>query len=124
MLRIEKLEWKGMYKLGPVKIISFIWDKKVSWGECLTFLAHLQDVSAESLSIKSVLLVSYFQEVFPTDLFGMPSNSYIDFCNDKYLCTHTISIPSYGMDPAELRDLKTQLKELLNKGPICPSISP
>ena len=38
--------------------------------------------------------------------------------------TEPISIPPYRMAPAELRELKAQLEELLSKGFIWPSISP
>ena len=38
--------------------------------------------------------------------------------------TRPISIPPYRMAPAELRELKEQLQELLNKGFIRPSASP
>ena len=38
--------------------------------------------------------------------------------------TEPISIPPYMMAPAELRELKAQLEELLSKGFIRPSISP
>ena len=38
--------------------------------------------------------------------------------------TEPISIPPYRMSPAELRELKAQLEELLSKGFIRPSISP
>ncbi|XP_060200769.1 uncharacterized protein LOC132629040 [Lycium barbarum] len=40
------------------------------------------------------------------------------------LCTEPISIPPYRMAPAELRKLKAQHKDLLDKGFIRPSISP
>ena len=38
--------------------------------------------------------------------------------------TEPISIHPYRMAPAELRELKAQLKELLSKGFIRPSVSP
>ena len=38
--------------------------------------------------------------------------------------TNPISIPPYQMAPVELKELKAQLKDLLGKGFIKPSISP
>ena len=38
--------------------------------------------------------------------------------------TEPISIPSYIMEPVELKELKAQLEELLSKGFIRPSTSP
>lgn len=49
------------------------------------------------------------------DLPGMPPNRNIDFYTDLELGTHLISIPRYHMALVELRELKNQLQELLNK---------
>ena len=54
----------------------------------------------------------------------MPPDRDIDFCIDLEPGTRPISIPPYRMAPAELRELKAQLQELLNKGFIRPSASP
>ncbi|WMV40966.1 hypothetical protein MTR67_034351, partial [Solanum verrucosum] len=66
------------------------------------------------------------REVFPTALPGMPLDSDIDidFYIDLETGTLPIPIPSYHMDPVELRELKAQIQELLDKGFICPSASP
>ena len=48
----------------------------------------------------------------------------MDFTIDLIPGTELISIPPYSMAPAELRELKAQLQELLSKGFIRPSISP
>ncbi|XP_049410675.1 uncharacterized protein LOC125873875 [Solanum stenotomum] len=72
----------------------------------LALLAHVRDVDVEYPSIESIHVVSEFREVFPTDLFGMPSDRDIDFCIDLEPGTCPISIPPYRMAPAELRELK------------------
>ena len=48
----------------------------------------------------------------------------MEFTIDLIPRTEPISIPPYRMAPAELRELKAQLQELLSKGFIRPSISP
>ena len=48
----------------------------------------------------------------------------MEFTIDLIPGTEPISIPLYRMPPAELRELKAQLEELLSKGFIQPSISP
>ena len=48
----------------------------------------------------------------------------MEFTVDLIPRTEPISIPPYKMAPAELSELKAQLKELLSKGFILPSISP
>ncbi|WMV55006.1 hypothetical protein MTR67_048391 [Solanum verrucosum] len=54
----------------------------------------------------------------------MPPDRDIHFCIDLKPGTRPISIPPYRMAPAELRELKVQIKELLDKGFIRPSASP
>ena len=76
------------------------------------------------LSIESVSVVREFLDVFPADLPGMPPDRDIYFCIDLEPGTRPISIPPNRMAPAELRELKAQLQELLNKGFIRPSASP
>ena len=62
--------------------------------------------------------------MFPADLPCMPPDRDIDFCIDLEPGTRPISIPPYWIAPAELRELKAQLQELLSKGFIRPSASP
>ena len=62
--------------------------------------------------------------VFPDDISGLPPDREVEFTIDLIPSTEPISIPPYRMAPAELRELKAQLEELLSKGFIQPSISP
>ena len=90
----------------------------------LAFLAPLRDDTTQVPPIESVSIVHEFLDVFPADLPGMPPDRDIDFCSDLEPGTRPISIPPYRMAPAELRELKAQLQELLSKGFIRPSASP
>ena len=75
-------------------------------------------------SMDSVLVVNEFQNLFPDNFPGVPPPRAIDFGIDLKPNTKPISIPTYTMAPAELKELKMQLKDLTNKGFIQPSISP
>ena len=61
---------------------------------------------------------------FPNDIAGLPPEKEVESTIDLFPRTEPISIPPYRMAPAELRELKAQLEELLSKGFIRPSISP
>ena len=61
---------------------------------------------------------------FPNDIAGLPPEREVESTIDLIPGTEPISIPPYRMAPAELRELKAQLEELLSKGFIRPSISP
>ena len=68
--------------------------------------------------------MSEFLEVFPNDLPCISSKWEIDFGIDFLPDTNPISIPPYRIAPSELKELKAQLKDLVDKGFIKPSISP
>ena len=69
-------------------------------------------------------VVREFPDVFLDDIAGLPPEREVEFTIDLIPGTEPISIPPYRMAPAELRELKAQLEELLSKGFIRPSISP
>ncbi|WMV59408.1 hypothetical protein MTR67_052793, partial [Solanum verrucosum] len=69
-------------------------------------------------------VVCDFPEVFPENLPRLPLERVVEFPIELILGSTPISITPYRMAPAELRELKDQLQELLEKGFIRPSVSP
>ena len=69
-------------------------------------------------------MVRKFQDVFLDELPGLAPHREFDFSIEVYTRTDPISISPYRMAPLELKELKTQLDELLDKGFIRPSTSP
>lgn len=69
-------------------------------------------------------MVNEFIEFFPEDLPRVLLDKEIDFGIDLLLDTCRISILSYRLAPAELKELKEKLIDLLDKGFILSSISP
>ena len=57
-----------------------------------------------------------FSEFFPDDLPRISSEREIYFGIDLLPNTNNITIPSYHMDLTELKELKFQLKDLLDNG--------
>ncbi|XP_070046975.1 uncharacterized protein [Nicotiana tomentosiformis] len=84
----------------------------------------LLDMVDFDVILDSVPVVREFSDVFPVDLSGMPPDRDMDFCMDLDPGTQPISIPPYRMAPTELKELKKQLQDLLDKGFIRCSISP
>ena len=76
------------------------------------------------MRLEDVPVVRDFLDVFPDDLLGLPPEREIDFPIDLVPDTSPISLPPYRMSPIELKELKTQLQELVDGGFIRPSISP
>ncbi|XP_073219694.1 uncharacterized protein [Cicer arietinum] len=63
------------------------------------------------------------RDVFLEELPRLPPDRVIEFSIDLVPNTHPISIPPYRMVPVELKELKEQLQDLLDKGFIHPSSS-
>ncbi|RVW98093.1 Transposon Ty3-I Gag-Pol polyprotein [Vitis vinifera] len=74
--------------------------------------------------ITEIPVVRKFQDVFPDELPGLPPHREFDFSIEVYPGTDPISVSPYRMAPLELKELKTQLDELLGRGFIRPSTSP
>nr|GFC90726.1 putative reverse transcriptase domain-containing protein [Tanacetum cinerariifolium] len=62
--------------------------------------------------------------VFPDELPGIPPVREVEFNIELIPGAETISKAPYHMVPVELKELKDQLQELLERGFIHPSMSP
>ena len=71
-----------------------------------------------------VPVVREFLDVFLNELPRLPPHQEVDFEIETILRAAPISIAPYWMAPLELKELKKQLEELLEKGFIRPNISP
>ncbi|KAM1003288.1 hypothetical protein ACFX2C_003633 [Malus domestica] len=91
---------------------------------CQGYLAHVVLNDNTPNSVEDVRVVRHFPDVFPDDLPGLPPDRDVKFTIDLLPGTDPISLTPYRMAPAELRELKVQLQELVDKGFIQPSTSP
>ena len=83
-----------------------------------------QGYYSRKTSISDVSVACEFLDVFSKELPGLPPHREIEFCIDVVSDTAPVSMPPYRIAPVELRELKEQLQELLDKGFIRPSTSP
>src|SRR3954466_9172953 len=74
-------------------------------------------------SMDSVPIVSEYPDVFPEELLGMPPDRDVEFLIDLLPGSGPIAKRSYKMSVDELKELKKQLGEQLQKGFIQPSSS-
>ncbi|XP_058223184.1 uncharacterized protein LOC131332890 [Rhododendron vialii] len=82
------------------------------------------DCANKSVIIKSHDYEFYFKDVFPEDLPGTLVDREIEFTIEVAPGTQPVSKALYHMAQIELKELKIQLYELLDKGFIRPSTSP
>ncbi|XP_039134254.1 uncharacterized protein LOC120271646 [Dioscorea cayenensis subsp. rotundata] len=114
----------GSESASPPRVISTLQAQKLLLGGFAGFLATVVDEKLEGPMLQDIPLVSEFHDVFPEDLPGLPPDREVEFVIDLVPGTSHISKAPYRMASAELKELKKQLEELLEKGFIRPSVSP
>ena len=87
-------------------------------------IVRVKDLDSEVPPIELVLVVREFLKVFPNNIPRIPPAWEINICIDLLADKNPIRIPPYRMAPAELKELKAQLKDLLDEGFIQHIISP
>ena len=80
-------------------------------------------LGVSSAKLEEIHVVNEYSDVFPEDLHGLPQDRNVEFIINLIPDTNPISMAPYRMVPSELRELKVQLHELINKGFIRPSVS-
>ncbi|KAL0544475.1 hypothetical protein IC582_019591 [Cucumis melo] len=121
---MASFKFKGGGSKSLPQVISAIRASKLlsqgTWG----ILASLVDTREVDVSLSSKPVVRDYPDVFPEELPGLPPHREVEFAIELEPGTIPISRAPYRMAPAELKELKVQLQELLDKGFIRPSVSP
>ena len=104
-------------------VVSMMKAKRLVQQEGWIILACLIDVRGKEKTLHTVL-VNEFPDIFPKDLPGISPSQAVDFDIELEPRTGLISKTSYRMESAELKELKAQLQDLLDKDFIRSSVSP
>ena len=91
---------------------------------CECFLPYVVVDHSDEACLKDIHIVREFVDVFPKDLPRLPQDQDVEFIIELVLDAAPIFQAPYWMAPIELKELKVQLQELLDKGFICPNVSP
>ncbi|XP_027093586.1 uncharacterized protein [Coffea arabica] len=78
----------------------------------------------DQVKLEDVPVVREFPDIFPEELKTLPPDREVEFKIDLVPGTVPISKTPYRMAPAELKELKIQLQDLLEKGFVKESDSP
>ncbi|XP_043725533.1 uncharacterized protein LOC122672098 [Telopea speciosissima] len=117
--------FEGCKSRKPKKItIVTLQVQKLMEEGCQCYLASVMDVEAKVKPLEEIDVVKEFQDVFPKDLTRLPPNRETEFTIDLIPGAAPVSKAPYRMAPAELREFQEQLKDLLKKGFIRPSVLP
>ncbi|KAL0551449.1 hypothetical protein IC582_010537 [Cucumis melo] len=121
---MASFKFKGGGSKSLPQVISAIRASKLlsqgTWG----ILASVVDTREADVSLSSEPVVRDYPDVFPEELPGLPPQREVEFAIELEPGTVPISRAPYRMALAELKELKVQLQELLDKGFIRPSVSP
>ncbi|KAA0063394.1 gag protease polyprotein [Cucumis melo var. makuwa] len=121
---MASFKFKGEGSRSLPQVISAIRASKLlnqgTWG----ILASVVDTREVDVSLSSEPVVRDYPDVFPEELLGLPPHREVEFAIELEPGTVPISRAPYRMAPTELKELKVQLQELLDKGFIRPSVSP
>nr|GEY29632.1 putative reverse transcriptase domain-containing protein [Tanacetum cinerariifolium] len=111
---------------GPsrLKVISCIKVRKYVERGCQLFLTQVTEKEPGEKRLQDVPVIRDFPEVFPDDFLGLPPPRQVKFRIELVPGTAPVARAPYHLAPSELKELLDQLKELLEKGFICPSSSP
>ena len=114
----------GERKILSTSLISVIQANKMLRKACQGYLVYAIESGNSEMQLAEVPVANEFFDVFFEDLPGLPSDKEIEFEIKLALGTEPISIAPYQMAPAELKELKVKMEELLSKGFIKTSTSP
>nr|GEY99036.1 putative reverse transcriptase domain-containing protein [Tanacetum cinerariifolium] len=107
-----------------MQIVSALQARTLLYHGCEGFLATIHDTTSEVPSIYDQPIVSEFPDVFPDELPGIPPVCEVEFNIELIPRAEPISKAPYRIAPVQLKELKDQLQELLERGFIRPSVSP
>ena len=114
----------GERKILSTRLINVMQANKMLRKACQGYLVYAIESSNREMQLAKVPVVNEFCDVFPDDLPGLPPDREIEFEIELAPGTEPISIAPYRMAPAELKELKVQMEELLSKGFVKTSTSP
>ena len=104
-------------RFGPVlNVISAMQAPRFLRKGCGAFLALVLDSKKGQVNLEDIPVIKEFPVVFPKELPGLPPEREVDLAIEALHRTTLISREPYRIAPIELKKLKTQVQELLDKG--------
>ena len=123
-LDLSEVTVQGIQTESILKVISAMEARHFLRKGSEAFLALILDSKREQVNFKNIPVIRDFPNVFPEELPGVSPEREVDLSIEVVQGMTPISRAPYCMAPTELKELKTQLQELLDKGFIQPSVSP
>ncbi|XP_035543106.1 probable LRR receptor-like serine/threonine-protein kinase RFK1 [Juglans regia] len=122
--KIDCRKYVGASVKATPLLISALQARKCIEDGASAFLLMIVEKTDGSEEIRGIPVVEDFPEVFVNELPGLLPDRETEFKIELEPATTPTHKAPYRMAPAELKELKVQLEELLEKGFIRPSSSP
>jgi hypothetical protein len=120
---MEEFTYCGSKVLSSLPLLSTVQAVKNVRDGAHAYLVYVQAKPETKAKLEEILVVCHYSNVF-FEVMGLPLDCEVEFSIDLVPGTQPIHKAPYRMAPTELRELKEQLQELLDRGFIPPSISP
>ena len=114
----------GVRSRSMSNVISAMQARRLQRKGCEAFLALVLDSKRGQIELENILVVKDFPDVFPEELPSISPEREVDLSIEILSRTSPTCRAPYMMAPIEVKYLKIQLQELLDKGFIRPSVSP
>ncbi|XP_019190722.1 PREDICTED: uncharacterized protein LOC109185196 [Ipomoea nil] len=120
----KRVSYHGSHKNPEVKLVNMMKMRKYMTKGHEAFLCSIEDLSTKTVGPRTIPVVNEFTDVFLDEIPGAPPPWEVEFTIDLMPGAALISKPPYRLAPKEMKELKTELQDLLDKGYIRPSTSP
>jgi hypothetical protein len=120
---VEEFKFRGSKVRAIPPLLSAVQVIKSVREGAQAYLAYVQAKPEVRAKLEDIPVVCNYPDVF-SEVMGLPPDREIEFSIDLMLGTQPIHKAPYCMALTELRELKEQLQELLDRGFIHPSVSP
>jgi len=121
---VERFKFNGSCTPATPPILSAIQATRNIRQGASVFLAYVTAKPEAESKLEDIPMACDYSNVFAEAVIGLPPDREIEFTIDLIQRTQPINKAPYRMAPAELKELKEQLQELLDRGFIRPSVSP
>ena len=115
---------QGIRSSAMSKVISAMQARRLMRKGYETFLVVILNSKRGQVDVEKIPVVREFSDVFLKELLGIPLEREVDLSIEIVLGTTPVSRAPYRMASMELKELKSQLQELMDKGFIRPSVLP
>ncbi|XP_022007209.1 uncharacterized protein LOC110906374 [Helianthus annuus] len=116
----RRLNVQGERKM-EAKLCTLVQATKYVLNGSRAYLAYVVNTQQGSPKLEDVEIVNEFPDVFPEELPGLPPEREVEFNIELNPGAKPVAKAPYRLAPTEMRELMTQLQDLLDKGFIRPN---